>query len=92
MSSDMAEVIGIAVGGMVAVMIIAASGLMLYLIIKALKGGTQKTARVDADETRMIQEVYHGLQRMEKRIESLETIIIDRDGTKESRFDRELRE
>jgi hypothetical protein len=65
---------------------------MLYLIIKAFKSGSSKNARLDADETRMIQEIHHGLQSMVKRVESLETIIIDREGSKESRFDRELRD
>jgi phage shock protein B len=31
-----------------------------------------------ADDTQMIQEIYQGLQRMEERIEALETIIMDR--------------
>lgn len=30
------------------------------------------------EETRLIQELYHGLSRMEQRIESLETLLLDR--------------
>jgi phage shock protein B len=30
------------------------------------------------EETRLIQELYHGMSRMEKRIESLETLLLDR--------------
>lgn len=31
----------------------------------------------DPDQARMIQEIYHGLERMERRVESLETILYD---------------
>ncbi len=31
----------------------------------------------DPEQTRMIQEIYHGLERMEQRIEALETILFD---------------
>ena len=33
---------------------------------------------MEPDETRMMQEIYHGLSRMEKRVEALETILLDR--------------
>lgn len=33
----------------------------------------------DPEQTRMIQEIYHGLERMENRIEALETILFDSD-------------
>jgi len=88
---DMEAIFIIAVSCMGAVMIIATIGLMIYLIVKAYRGGG-KSGKSDADETRLIQEIYHGLQRMEKRVETLETIIIDTERTKESRFDKELRD
>jgi phage shock protein B len=31
----------------------------------------------DPEQTRMIQDIYHGLERMEKRVEALETILYD---------------
>ena len=31
----------------------------------------------DPEQTRMIQEIYHGLERMEQRVEALETILFD---------------
>lgn len=88
---DIEAVAIILVSGFVAVMIIATIGCMIYLIVKASKSGG-KAGSTNADETRLIQEIHHGLQRMEKRVESLETLMIDRDGSKESRFDRELRD
>jgi phage shock protein B len=33
--------------------------------------------RDDPEQTRMIQEIYQGLERMEKRVEALETILYD---------------
>ena len=35
---------------------------------------------LDAEETKTMQEIYTGLTRMEKRIEALETIIIEKKG------------
>ena len=62
------------------------SGLILCLTIlggtilmgiKIKKGGlSRKDQRSQAEDTRMIQEIYQGLESMEKRIESLETIIL----------------
>ena len=83
----------IAVSGFVAVMILATIGGMLYLIIRASRGGgLKRSAKTDADETRLIQEIHHGLTRMEQRVESLETLLLDQERTKRARFDRELRE
>ena len=38
------------------------------------------TARepVNTEESRMIQEMYHGFNRMDERVEALETILLDR--------------
>jgi phage shock protein B len=33
----------------------------------------------EAEETRVIQELYNGMNRMEQRIEALETILLDRE-------------
>lgn len=39
----------------------------------------QKNAAPDGNETRMIQELYSGFNRMEDRIEALETILLERE-------------
>ena len=44
-----------------------------------------KAHAADEEESRVIQEVYQGLSRMEERIEALETILIDRAGSTYSR-------
>lgn len=77
--------------GFVAVMILATIGFTIYIIIRAAKGSPVRRAeKLDVNETRMIQEIYAGLTKMDKRIESLETLVLDVDRTKEKRFDRDL--
>ena len=60
-------------------LVISFWGLLIFLAMRAitrLKGG--KSGELNPDETRMIQEIYRGLSSLEKRIESLETILIER--------------
>ena len=60
-------------------------GLVLVLIIVAIilfirvmrQQGDSGTAR--EEEAQLIQDLYHGLQRMEERIEALETLLLDRE-------------
>ena len=51
--------------------------IVLWLIVRALTGGRKQAPR-DADEARLMQEIYHGLAGMEKRIGNLETILLER--------------
>ncbi len=52
----------------------------ILIAIKLIKGGASKTVQKGhADEARMIQEIYQGLARMEERVESLETILMERE-------------
>lgn len=67
-------------------------GLAVSIVKRAMRGGRpKKEERVEAEDTRTIQEIHNGLQRMEDRIDSLETIIMDRGRNRKSRLDRELR-
>jgi phage shock protein B len=53
----------------------------IVIAIKLLKGGISRTDRKQqAEETKLIQEIYQGLSRMDERVEALETILLDRDG------------
>jgi phage shock protein B len=55
----------------------------VLLIIKSRKGNR---GAGDSEETRIIQELYQSLERMEERIESLETILAEgreKDGEKQ---------
>ncbi|MGD9290134.1 MAG: phage-shock protein [Desulfobacterales bacterium] len=59
------------------VLIPAIIGGTILLAIKLLKG---KTSRKDqADDSKIIQEIYQGLSLMEERVEALETILLDRE-------------
>ncbi|MBT3388062.1 MAG: phage-shock protein [Desulfobacula sp.] len=73
-----ALIVAISIGG--AILIIATISLAIIGIIKAFKsGGFSKKEKVaQAEETRMIQDIYHGLSQMEERVEALETILIER--------------
>lgn len=49
----------------------------ILLAIKFFRGG--QSADDQAEEAKMIQEIYKGLARMESRVEALETILLDRE-------------
>jgi len=79
------------VSGFVAVMVLATIGFIVILIIRTAKGGSlRKREKMEAGETQIIQEIYQGLTKMDKRIESLETLILDSDRGKQKQFDRDL--
>ena len=81
---DVVLIIAIIFGG--SVLALAIIGSTILMAIKILKGGlSRKGQKFQAEEARMIQEMYQGLSRMEERVEALETIILDRE-----RKDREL--
>jgi len=52
-------------------------------------GASRDRDRLSAEESRLMQEVYHGLSRLEERVEALETILMDR--TTEAPRERETR-
>ena len=49
--------------------------IVLFLIF--LRPG--RSGKSDPEETRMIQEIYRGLDRLESRVENLETLVIDKE-------------
>lgn len=51
----------------------------ILLAIRIIKGDSARGGQKrEADEAKMIQEIYQGLSRMEERVEALETILLDR--------------
>ena len=68
------------------VLIPAVIGGTIIMSIKLLKGGTSR--KDQAEDSKIIQEIYQGLSRMEERVEALETIILDRE--KRDRQDEKL--
>ena len=59
---------------------LAIIGSTILMAINIIKGGfSGKGQKIQNEEARRIQEIYQGLSRMEERVESLETIILDRE-------------
>ncbi|MCG8688888.1 MAG: phage shock protein B [Desulfobacterales bacterium] len=73
-----AIIVAICIGG--AILLLATLGLIIIGIIRAAKTGgiSKKEREAHADETKMIQDIFNGLSRMEERVEALETILIER--------------
>lgn len=71
-------IMAMGVGGIILVVITI--GLVIIAIIRAARTGGiyKKDRQTHDDETRMIQDIYHGLSKMEARVETLETILIER--------------
>jgi len=60
------------------VLALAIIGSTILMAIKIIKGGvSRKGQKFQAEEARMIQEIYQGLSKMEERVEALETIILE---------------
>ena len=70
-----ALIIAIVFGSLV--LIPAIIGGTIVLSIRILKGGISR--RDQAEESRVIQEIYQGLSAMEARVEALEAILLDRE-------------
>ena len=73
----------------VCAMILSIGG-VVWMIRRGGSATRNQTKVESQEETRMIQEIHHGLMRMEDRVESLETLLLDTDRKKRSDFDQEL--
>ncbi len=51
----------------------------ILLALKILRSGRSGSQEEQASEARMIQEIYQGMERMEGRVENLETIILGKE-------------
>ena len=68
-------IVAIIFGGLI--LCLAIIGGTILMGIKVKKGGlSRKDQRSHMEDTRMIQEIYQGLEGLEKRMEVLETIIL----------------
>lgn len=58
----------------------------LAVLVAGIRGKQGK--QFSADEAQVVQEIYHSLSAMEKRIEALETVLLDRarEGREDVRF------
>ena len=55
----------------------------ILMAIKFFRSG--QSAGDQAEEAKMIQEIYTSLSRMEERVEALETILLDKEGRKSAK-------
>ena len=62
-----------------AIPLLAIAGTFAIKALKILKGITpEQNQQLQAEETRLIQEMHRGLAKMEERVETLETLLLDR--------------
>ncbi len=50
-----------------------------WIVKMRVEGSPRRTKKMDADETKIIQEIYRGLNKMEERIDALETILLEQE-------------
>ena len=59
---------------------LAILGSTVLMAIKIIKGGiSPRSRKLEAEETKAIQEIHRGLSRMEERVEALESVLLDRE-------------
>ena len=80
---DAVVIVGIVFGGIV--LALAVIGGVILMAIKIRQERLSSAKKQEADEARVIQEIYQGLSRMEARTEALETILLDRAGKDEKK-------
>lgn len=74
-------IVAIVFGGVVLGLVVIGSTILMG--IKILKGDmSRKGQRLQSEEARILQEIHQGLERMENRLEALETILFDQKGKK----------
>lgn len=63
------------------VLVLAMLGVVAVAIVKIIKSPrTRSQDETSEEEARLIQDLHKGLERMEQRIEALETILLEKDG------------
>ncbi len=67
------------------IMVLILGGTLLGAL-RIWKGEGGKARRSDnAEEARLIQDIYHGLLKMEERVEALETLLLERERENEKK-------
>jgi phage shock protein B len=74
----MGSVVGIATIGIVFGSIVAIMAIISWTVVRLLGKSGQSHDDIE-NESQLMQELYHGLNKLEERIESLETILLDRE-------------
>ncbi len=65
--------------GLIILAIAAIGGIILFSIKIIKEGFSNKDRQHQTMETKMVQDIYQGLGKMETRVESLETLLMDQD-------------
>ena len=87
--------IGIGIAELAVIMVfgipmLAILGWILLSALKILRGeSTKEGKRMHTDEARIMQEIHLGLSNLEKRVESLETLLLDRARTEKERWGKD---
>lgn len=72
---------GITVFGIIIIILgvgfLVVMALILFTILRLFRG--RRRSSFDADETRMMQEIHQGLEKMEKRVDTLETLLLEQE-------------
>jgi phage shock protein B len=72
-------IVGIVFGSIVAIVAIIFGFVLLSSKTKREGSSFRQSGKLDADETRLIQEIHKGISKMENRVDALETILFDRE-------------
>jgi phage shock protein B len=68
--------VSIVVEGALVLVLAGIAAIIVALVVKLLRGRSDHASQ--AEDARVIQEIYQGLSRLEQRVQSLETILKDR--------------
>jgi len=68
--------VSIMVEGALLLVLAGIAAMVVALVVRLFKGAGDRATK--AEDAKVIQEIYQGLTRLEKRIETLETILFDR--------------
>jgi phage shock protein B len=71
-------------GSIVAIVAIIFGFVLLSSKTRRQGSSFRQSGKLDADETRLIQEIHQGLSRMVKRVDALETILTDNEAKEAS--------
>ncbi len=66
----------IVVEGALVLVLAGLVAILVALAVKLFRGAPDRASQ--AEDTRIIQEIYQGLSRLEQRVDSLETILAER--------------
>ncbi len=58
--------------------VLGALGIISFTFLKLVQG--RRSDQLNTDEAEIMQEMYHGFTKLESRIESLETLVLEREG------------